>query len=72
MIATIAMPPYCQQQQRRNADLDGDLTERAGSLRAAERSFCRIIKDFDVVDGEPLCAGPSISTGEESIRPFQI
>jgi hypothetical protein len=41
--------------------LNGDLTEEAGSLREAERSLHRPIKDFDGVDGEEFRTGASIS-----------
>jgi len=48
--------------QRRNADLNGfDGRSRIGFV-LAEGSLLRIIKDFDVVDGEEFRAGPTIST----------
>ena len=39
-----------------------DAPDTAGSLVPAERPLPRTIKDFDVVDGEEQCSGPSSST----------
>jgi len=41
---------------RRNADNNTDFAETAGSLRVAERSLHRTIKDFGTVDAEKRCA----------------